>query len=363
MSNYESPLQSPKSDGRALNWVLDHVTTHEETYGDIYPARLPLRTIFTLNCQTGASSPNTFRGELMKLLSDLPAQPCTLPPIFLTSFIKKCFPADFASVDFDQALTALDYLRDLDMRRKNEVEKAMKAKGQHDTKIKQMQNRLQRLDLLYAKALVGIRRFTLIHELSAPKFSRVQCSALLNTLYPLEEEDINLHLTAPQLSKQRQALWGYIIGVQQNGPGILDAVKGHNGGWKQISEVIHAYCKLSLELIQKAEDMTRPISYGSFQSDISIEEPQSPRISTKRRDSDSRSSEGEFEGSGRRSTLDKLVRGLQLAQRFRKKSTSKLGNSEWNSSKGKLYQPEFNSSQKGLSQQDWQHREEVSMFA
>jgi hypothetical protein len=95
----------------------------------------------------------------MKLLSDLPAQPCTLPPIFLTSFIKKCFPADFTSVDFDQALTALDYLRDLDMRRKNEVEKATKAKGQYDTKIKQMQNRLQKLDLLYAKALVGIRRF------------------------------------------------------------------------------------------------------------------------------------------------------------------------------------------------------------
>jgi hypothetical protein len=128
--------------------------------------------------------------------------------------------------------------------------------------------------------------------------------------------------------------------------------------------VIHAYCKLSLELIQKAEDLTRPISYGSFQSDISIEEPQSPRISTKRRDSDSRSSEGEFEGSGgRRSTLDKLVRGLQLAQRFRKKSTNKLGNSEWNGSKGKLYQPEFNSSQKGLAQQEWQQREEVSMFA
>lgn len=96
---------------------------------------------------------------LMEHMTNLSTQPCTLPPIFLTTFVQKTFPQDFESADFDQALTALDYLRDLEIRRKKELEKAIRARGEHDRKVVTLKARAAKLDLHYAKALVGIRRW------------------------------------------------------------------------------------------------------------------------------------------------------------------------------------------------------------
>jgi hypothetical protein len=95
----------------------------------------------------------------MEHIQNMPPQPCTLPPIFLTTFIQRCFPQNFEDVDFDQALTALDYLRDLEHRRKKELEKAVRARGQYDSKIVNLRNRSIKLDRTYAVALTGIRRF------------------------------------------------------------------------------------------------------------------------------------------------------------------------------------------------------------
>jgi len=89
----------------------------------------------------------------------MPEQPCTLPPIFLTTFVKDCFPQNLEDVDFDKALTALDYLCDLEHRRKRELEKATKARGEHDAKIRILNSRSAKLDRIYAIALTGIRRF------------------------------------------------------------------------------------------------------------------------------------------------------------------------------------------------------------
>ncbi|KAF8537110.1 hypothetical protein BDD12DRAFT_918164 [Trichophaea hybrida] len=335
MSHY-STTSSSHTDGMAMNWVLDHVLTHP----DPYQTTLPLRTIYQLNCQTASTTHSDFKQMLMEHLQNLPVQPCTLPPVFLTTFIKKCFPEYLEVVDFDQALTALDYLRDLELRRKKELEKAIRVRGQHDPKIVQMRSKSVRLDHLYAKALVGIRRWTLVNELSLPRFNKCNCVALLNTLYPLEEEDINVHLTATVLSNQRKALWKYIIGVEKNGVGILDTVRDANN-WKNTSDFVHQYTKAALDMIQKAEDLSRPTSYGSFQSDTSVEvEPTSPKKSNVRRHRDSNeSSEGEFEGTGRRSTLEKIVRGL-----------AKLGGS---GSSKKIYGSDWNASTKGLSRSEW----------
>ena len=55
----------------------------------------------------------------------MPNQPTSLPPSFITSFARKCFTSDLSDVDFAQALTALDYIRDLELRRRREMQAAL----------------------------------------------------------------------------------------------------------------------------------------------------------------------------------------------------------------------------------------------
>jgi hypothetical protein len=137
---------------------------------------------------------------------------------------------------------------------------------------------------------------------------------MLNTLYPIEEPDINNHLTAAVLKDQRLALWKYISTVEKKGPSALDPVRNANGGWERVYDAVYLYSRLALQQIQRAEDLSRPSSFGSFQSDSSVElEPASPKqpLATPqltRRNSDS--SEEDFSVSEKRSTLEKIVRGL-----------------------------------------------------
>jgi hypothetical protein len=179
-----------------------------------------------------------------------------------------------------------------------------------------------------------------------PHFNKCNAVALLNTLYPIEEEDINSVLTSVMLSQQRQALWKYIVGVERSGPGKLDTVR-NQGDWEKISDAIHDYCHRSLVMIQLAEDLSRPASFGSFQSDVSLEMPSSPKQSFGRRDSGNDSSESEFEASGKRSTLEKIVRGLS------KLSTKKSYNGDWNTNSKNVYNAGRNLSSKRVFSNEW----------
>lgn len=132
------------------------------TYEEDYQSTLPLGTIYALNCQKPGQTTQDFKTLLMEHLQQLPSQPCTLPANAYTKHILKCFPPVFEGVDFDQALKALDYMKALDMRRKKELTRAIKYRGDHDSKVITLQARSLKLDWLYAKALVGIRRWVSI---------------------------------------------------------------------------------------------------------------------------------------------------------------------------------------------------------
>jgi len=67
----------------------------------------------------------TFTEDLMAQIQQLPNQHQSLPPSFLTSFVRRCFPSELVLVDFPQALTGLDYPKDLDIRCRREVAAAM----------------------------------------------------------------------------------------------------------------------------------------------------------------------------------------------------------------------------------------------
>lgn len=153
-----------------------------------------------------------------------------------------------------------------------------------------------------------------MNELSMNKFNKYNCVALLNTLYPINEADINQHLSAKVLADQRQGLWKYIIAVEKNGPAILDSVLGANGGWESVSDSTHMFCRVAVDIIEKAEQCARPTSFGSFVSDSSVEDLSDSRPSTGRGRSNTDSCEvsvWETEVPGKRSKLEKLVKGLQ----------------------------------------------------
>ena len=133
------------SNGSSYQLILDHILTYPASY------EIPLRTMYQLNCaprgsqirsatptSSAGSSPitpqgvfpdssttQTFTENLMAQIQQLPSQPKDLPPSFITHFLQRCFPGRLTEVDFPQALTGLDYLKDLETRRRREVAACM----------------------------------------------------------------------------------------------------------------------------------------------------------------------------------------------------------------------------------------------
>lgn len=209
-SSSHSP--SPSSEGSAFPWILDHILTYPGSY------EIPLRTMYTLNSaprvqplphslsRSGTPIPSTgfganpsptttqfpqdqqqqaaaeaatahFKSCLMTQISHLPSQPCSLPPSFITSFVRRCFPFDIATVDFAQALTALDYLRDLETRRRREIASALRRlgidpstlgkEGDEISKkypgvvswVKSIEDKERKVEALYTQVYIGLRRW------------------------------------------------------------------------------------------------------------------------------------------------------------------------------------------------------------
>ena len=138
-----------------MNWIMDHLFVHPENY-----IELPLRTTYILNSNPKLN-PADFKMLMMEHIASLPSQPRSLPHSFLSSFIKKCFPRELEDADFDQALTALDYLKNLEDRRKREIAKVMREAGvdSRDIRIMELKERMQKVDSLYSRVLVGIRQW------------------------------------------------------------------------------------------------------------------------------------------------------------------------------------------------------------
>lgn len=85
---------------------------------------------FTTTPETTVAAAESFR-NVVEAVMERTAPPGSLPPHYATSRIRYIFPPSLESVDFEQTLTALDYLRDLEMRRRSEVIEALGRLGVH----------------------------------------------------------------------------------------------------------------------------------------------------------------------------------------------------------------------------------------
>ncbi|ETN42407.1 uncharacterized protein HMPREF1541_01561 [Cyphellophora europaea CBS 101466] len=310
-------------EGAGFTWVLEHLLAYPGTY------EIPLRTMYTLNCSTqkppqkqpsSASLPgNAFprqpssqedmrmttqtaaaqlKTNLIHHITQLPSQPASLPPSFITSFVRRCFPAELDQVDFPQALTALDYLKDLEVRRRREVVSALNKLGiaREDLGererlakkypgvirwIEDIEIKERKVEALYTQIYIGIRRWTIINELSLEPFNKPNCIAMLNTLYPptLQSQGFvqpTVQLTAAVLSTQRQGFFRYISAVERNGPGVLGRLmeehrrEGEMTGWPSLRETLDSYLRMANSIIDESYEVTGS-SFSPTSAEFSFE--------------------------------------------------------------------------------------------
>jgi hypothetical protein len=324
----ESAPTSP-TEGRAYPWILEHLLAYPGTY------EIPLRTMYTLNVttqnqqQNNVSTPpipgNAFRrtstesrdehqqstataaahlrANLMSHISQLPAQPTSLPPSFITSFVRQTFGLELSQVDFLQALTSIDYLRDLDIRRRREVLAAFDKLGVDRSDLGQaekmakkysgvvqwiadIEEKERRVEQLYTQVYIGLRRWTMLNELSLEPFNKPNCIAMLNTLYPpsvpgsAQTACPTAQLTPQILSAQRQGFFRYISAVEKSGPTILKSLYEQNkkpndaSGYTTLRNHLDQYLRMAINIIDECYEitgrspMTSPIA-ASFNSTAS----------------------------------------------------------------------------------------------
>lgn len=187
-----------------MSYILEHVLQYPGSY------EIPLRTMYTLNCvprsqplpkdlsraqtpngQSGNASPvgghmawtgaetatMSFTSQLMTHLNQLPTQPSSLPPSFIVNFVNRCFHVSLHLVDFPQALTALDYLRDLENRRRREMKAAFERVQVHSETyeadmasmaekfpgialwVRNVEGKNRKAESYYAQMWLGLRRW------------------------------------------------------------------------------------------------------------------------------------------------------------------------------------------------------------
>lgn len=314
-----STTSTTSTTGTSYSFILEHILSYPGTY------ELPLRTMYALNCasRSQSSSPtansptsadfyehhpelqtaNTrMTNSLLAQISQLPSQPASLPPSFITMFVKRCFTPELHWVDFPQALTALDYLRDLEARRRKEVKATLGRLGVHPDRmaadadamrkgfpgaanwVAELELRQKRGNDLYTHLYICLRRWVssahhgcrklvltsrqiLINEMSLQPFNKHNCIAMLNTLYPpVNKPNPTAKLTPTILAKQRDGFFRYIRAVEHRGVAILKtlqdqgALEGEENGWPDVHRHLEKYLRLANSTINECSDITS-ISY------------------------------------------------------------------------------------------------------
>ena len=246
-----------------------------------------------------ATAAAQLRANLMSHIAQLPSQPCSLPPTFVTSFVRRCFPPDLDQVDFPQALTALDYLKDLEIRRRREVVAALDRLGVQRNDICHkdilskkypgvlrwvidIEEKERKIEATYTQVYIGLRRWTMINELSLTPFNKSNCIAMLNTVYPpttiptAHFVQPTAQLTPNILSAQRNGFFRYITAVEKNGTSVLGTLMdqhkkpGEATGWTSLRETLDNYLRMANSIIDECysignRDNISPVS-ASFSS-------------------------------------------------------------------------------------------------
>lgn len=228
----------------------------------------------------GDSAAEQLTASLLTEISQLPNQPTSLPPSFVTAFARKCFTSELSSVDFSQALTGLDYLRDLEMRRRREMQAALTRLQITPEETQNIEHELsreypgaldwyrtiemkeRRIETLYTQIYIGLRRWILINEMSLRPFNRHNCLAMLNTLYPpLQTVQPTTQVTMAVQQQLRTNFFRMITEVEKNGTrSLVDLIKQGKqqheiDGWAAVRESLDKYLQVANSMISECTEV------------------------------------------------------------------------------------------------------------
>jgi hypothetical protein len=314
-------------DGSALTWIFDHCLRYADNYeislraayelnshptksiatmGSSSFARSRSPSVFSRNSSYSKNSKSSrssgssydagsydtnaeFRACLTRTVSELPSQPCSLPPSFIISFARRCFCLELSDVDFNQALTALDYLKDLQNRWKKEIDAAFRrlnvtsedAKDPQNSELarkypgvmvwyKEISQKARLIDFMYTQIYVGLRRWILVNQMMLGPFNKANCLAMLNTLLPPVRYDSSTptqQLTPKILENHRDAFFKFISNFEAH-PEILEPVMsqgarpGEDNGWPALYDTLDRYLDAVLEMIDECALINEPSQVG-----------------------------------------------------------------------------------------------------
>lgn len=267
--------------GASYQLILEHVFQKSGTY------EIPLRTMYAINCspsshrgEKNGTSPSTaagslptdtpqqppvspataqFTSALIDHITKLPTQPCSLPPVFITTFLRRCFCEDLTLVDFPQALTGLDYLKDLETRRRRAIGAAFTKLGlQRDpidadqikaqspsvvAWVKSINDSERKVEALYTQLYIGLRRWVMNTIMVGKKSTNVYSD--------IDQRTSTLSVQQVQLpSNAQHSIHPYIRGSTNRQPHatshaqskrwILQIYSGSGAKWDRGSERLNA---------------------------------------------------------------------------------------------------------------------------
>ncbi|EPE24971.1 hypothetical protein GLAREA_11552 [Glarea lozoyensis ATCC 20868] len=233
--------------------------------------------------QANASEIDQFLNANHKLLWDLSnygdsASPCSrvkgFPVQFILHVCRHVFAKEYQSVDFTQALTCIDYLRDLECTRRSALRDAALRLGiergnwrtilADEPEAYHWVSAVQKQELVieasYAAIFLDLRIWTMIYELKSEPFYKPNVLAMLNTLFPPSMKDMpNDKVDIRTLEKYRATFYKYILTVDKEGTGILKEfvqkllVPGTKHSWPETRRHLEEYITLAEVMIKEAK--------------------------------------------------------------------------------------------------------------
>ncbi|KAL1385098.1 hypothetical protein HDK64DRAFT_311488 [Phyllosticta capitalensis] len=261
---------------------------------------LPLRTMYILNCASRGqplgrvpenSAEGQFQSTLQTEIAQLPLQRTSLPYVFVKKFVKETFGTkQLKSVNFSQALTALDYLKDVDMRRHKSIKdmwcridldtwESIEEKVSRDEAVIKIFNDVNKhekaADELYAWLYVNLRVWILINEIKFTSFDKHNCMAMLNTLWPPIPCNVPDGIT-PEIVQSQRVNFFKSINTYPNHVQDLDrlivewARPGEQDGWACVAHILSKYLWRVDRLLEISDNI-------QSRADLDAHAPQKPR--------------------------------------------------------------------------------------
>ncbi|KAI9884931.1 MAG: Transcription initiation factor TFIID subunit 12 [Watsoniomyces obsoletus] len=230
------------------------------------------RSVLRLTTTTTTTKALMHANIMHRLTTTTPISQGALPLPNLIAFVRECLPINLAEVRFSDGLTVLDYLKDIESKRRREVfgvlvrlgvplQDGGRASSSYpervelgsvlDQWIQVTLGHDRDAESLYTQVFVGVRHWIMISALSTEPLDKTSGLALINTLYPPVMTEVpSRYITAAVLQEYRNGFIQSMRDVEHYGVQSLEGLKRHGIPTKQgnVGDVTESMTNYSEEI-------------------------------------------------------------------------------------------------------------------